>query len=194
MFSLSNRATAALRPWSRDRARRPLWKASLMANPQSAQPPALENGLPPRVKAQTHEPQDVVPHTAASRAYPARQAPALERAQLCAQTASDNRGRDVVLLDLRGATPLIDYFVIATAASRRQANAIAEEIDKEMKRIRETKLGIEGAEEGRWILIDYGDFVVHVFSDEMRDYYRLEDIWGDAPKIEWREERAPANS
>jgi ribosome-associated protein len=111
---------------------------------------------------------------------------ALEHARLAAQIADDNRARDILLLDLRQATPLLDFFVIATAASRRQSHAIASEIDAEMKRRGEHKLGMEGSEEGRWILIDYGDFVVHVFSQEGRSYYALEEIWGDAPRLEWQ--------
>jgi len=120
---------------------------------------------------------------------------ALERARACARIADDNRARDIVLLDLRKATPLVDFFVIVTAASRRQSSAIAIEIDQEMKKRGEAKLGIEGSEEGRWTLIDYGDFVVHIFSPEDRAYYALEDIWGDAPHLDWQEppvgERGP---
>jgi ribosome-associated protein len=112
---------------------------------------------------------------------------ALEHARVCARIADDNRGRDVQLLDLRSATPLVDYFVIITATSRRLSGAIAEEIDKEMKRRAELKLGIEGSEEGRWTLIDYGDFVVHIFSPEARAYYALEEIWGDAPQLDWQD-------
>ena len=79
--------------------------------------------------------------------------------------------------------------MIATAASRRQSNAIASEIDQEMKKLGEAKLGLEGSEEGRWILIDYGDFVVHIFSPEARAYYALEEIWGDAPRLDWQARR-----
>ncbi|HEX8202415.1 MAG TPA: ribosome silencing factor [Isosphaeraceae bacterium] len=138
-------------------------------------------------RARTHEPQDPIPSRAAARRMPARMATALEHARVCARIAADNRGKDVLLLDLRGGTPLVDFFVIATAASRRQANAIASEVDAEMKRIGERKLGLEGSEEGRWTLIDYGDFVVHVFSDEARAYYALEEIWGDAPRLDWHD-------
>ena len=77
--------------------------------------------------------------------------------------------------------------MIVTAASRRQSHAIASEIDQEMKKLGEAKLGLEGSEEGRWILIDYGDFVVHIFSPEDRAYYALEEIWGDAPHLDWHE-------
>ena len=99
-----------------------------------------------------------------------------------ARIADDNRAKDILLLDLRQATPLIDFFVIASANSRRQAYAIASEIDQELKKLGEAKLGMEGAEEGRWILVDYGDFVVHIFSEDARTYYALEEIWGDAPR------------
>jgi len=127
-----------------------------------------------RRKAPPALPQDDVAHSAASRLIPARVARAIERCQVCARIADDNRAKDILLLDLREATPLIDFFVIASANSRRQAYAIASEID-------------QGAEEGRWILVDYGDFVIHVFSEDARTYYALEEIWGDAPRIEWRD-------
>ncbi len=132
-------------------------------------------------------PQDDVAHSAVARAMPARVAKALEHSKLCARLADDNRGKDILLLDLRAATPLIDFFVIVSANSRRQAYAISSEIDVELKKLGETKLGIEGAEEGRWILTDYGDFVVHVFSEDARSYYALEEIWGDAPRVDWQD-------
>ncbi len=132
-------------------------------------------------------PQDDVAHSAAARTRPDRVPVALDHATHCARIADDNRGKEILLLDLQGATPLLDFFVIASANSRRQANAIASEIDQEMKKLGERKLGMEGTEEGRWILIDYGDFVVHVFAEDARGYYALEEIWGDAPRREWRD-------
>jgi ribosome-associated protein len=134
--------------------------------------------------------QDNVPHHAAELRDPRRAALALERAQACARIADDNRAKEIMLLDLRETTPLVDFFVIVTATARRQSSAIASEIDAAMKKQGEAKLGLEGSEEGRWILIDYGDFVVHIFSPEFRAYYALEDIWGDAPRLEWQ--TAPA--
>jgi len=129
--------------------------------------------------------QDDIPPQAVDRSDPERVNLALEHARIAARIANDNGARDIVLLDLRRATPLLDFFVIATANSRRLSHAIASEIDAEMKKRGEHKLGMEGLEEGRWILIDYGDFVVHVFSGESRSYYALEDLWGDPPKLEW---------
>ncbi len=141
----------------------------------------------PRRRRPQHEIQDDVPSHATARTSPERLSRALEHARICARIADDNRGNNILLLDVRQATPLVDYLVIATAVSRRQSHAIASEIDQEMKKLDEHKLGLEGSEEGRWILVDYGDFVVHVFSAEARTYYALEEIWGDAIRLEWRE-------
>ena len=145
---------------------------------------------PDRHRARTHEIQDEVPTSAVARRDPDRAEHALEHARRCARIAEQNRARDILVLDLRAATPLVDFFVIATATSRRQGNAVAIEIDAEMKKVGEHKLGLEGSEEGRWTLIDYGDFVVHVFSEEARGYYGLEDVWGDAGRIEWADPSA----
>ena len=136
-------------------------------------------------------PQDDVPHSAVARARPDRLDRARELAVACARVADDGRGKDVLVLDLRKATPLVDFFVLATAASRRQTNAIAEDVDQEMKRRGEKKHALEGSEEGRWVLIDYGDFVVHVLSEEARTFYSLEEIWGDADRVEWRDPSKP---
>jgi ribosome-associated protein len=135
----------------------------------------------------THATQDDVPYHATERREPRRQAVALERARVCARIADVNRGQDILLLDLRRSTPLVDFFVIVTAVSRRQSRAMAVEVDQEMKKLGESKLGIEGSEEGRWTLIDYGDFVVHIFSPDDRAYYALEEIWGDAPQLDWQD-------
>lgn len=161
--------------------------------------PAAETPVPSSPTARTkairavrtlRSAQDEVVSRAVDRRDPDRVARAYARARAAARIAEENRAKDVLLLDLRGVTPLLDFFVIATANSRRQANAVAGEIDAEMKKIGELKLGLEGSEEGRWILIDYGDFVVHIFSGDGRAYYALEEVWGDAPRLEWRDESA----
>ena len=149
-------------------------------------------GLPKRSRG-LRAAQDEVPPEAGARARPDRLERALSLARRCARIAEDNRAKDILLLDLRKSTPLVDFFVIATASSRRLANAIASDIDAEMKREDENKLGIEGVEDGRWVLIDYGDFVVHLFNPDSRAYYALEEIWGDAPRLDWSD-TAPAAS
>ncbi len=158
-----------------------------MTNPTPQPNPGITPDKKRRPARREHDTQDEVPHSASARTTPDRLARALEHARICARIAEENRGKDVLLLDLREATPLVDFFVIVTANSRRLSHAIAEEIDHEMKQRKEFKLGMEGSEEGRWILIDYGDFVVHVFSPEAREYYALEEIWGDAPRLDWQD-------
>jgi ribosome-associated protein len=110
---------------------------------------------------------------------------ALERAILCAQTAQDHKGRDILVLDLRGLTPIFDFFVIATGSSRRQVHTLTEEIDAAMRAQGEQRLSIQGYDTSRWIAQDYGDIVVHVFDPEARDYYGIEELWADAPRVDW---------
>ena len=91
---------------------------------------------------------------------------------------------DVVILDMRPLTPVFDYFVLATGASRRQLHAMSEEIDHALEEgLGDRRLGIEGYAESRWILLDYGDVVIHLFDAETRDYYALEQLWGRAKRI-----------
>ncbi|HBO44098.1 MAG TPA: ribosome silencing factor [Planctomycetaceae bacterium] len=109
---------------------------------------------------------------------------AYERAVTAARTAEANRGQDVVILDLRDVTPVFDFFVVATGSSRRQLHAMSEEIDHALEEgMGDRRLGIEGYEASRWILLDYGDVVVHLFEAEMREYYALEELWNKAKRI-----------
>jgi ribosome-associated protein len=110
---------------------------------------------------------------------------ALERAVLCARVAAENKARDIVVLDMRGVTPLYDYFVLVTGNSRRQIHTLAEEIDAALHADGETRLGIEGYEASRWVVQDYGDLVVHVFDPDTRAYYGLEDLWADSVRVDW---------
>ena len=108
----------------------------------------------------------------------------LQRALLAAQVAEDNRGTDIVVLDLRELTSMFDYFVVVSGTSRRQLHAISEEIDHALEdRMGDRRMGIEGYEESRWILLDYGDVVIHLFEPEMRSYYALEELWGHAKRV-----------
>jgi ribosome-associated protein len=99
--------------------------------------------------------------------------------------ALENKAKDVLILDMRAITPLFDFFVIATGTSRRQIHTLAEEIDAAMRAEGEARVGLEGYEPGRWVVLDYGDVVVHLFDPEMRGYYVLEDLWADAPRVEF---------
>lgn len=101
-----------------------------------------------------------------------------------ARVAEEARGTDVRVLDLRGLTPVFDYFVIATGSSRRQLHAMADEIEKVLKQEHhDRKRGGEGYEEGRWIVLDYGDVMVHLFDAEARAYWDIEQLWSDAAPV-----------
>jgi ribosome-associated protein len=113
---------------------------------------------------------------------------ALQRACLTAKVATDNKGQDVTVLDLRDLTPLFDYFVIATGASRRQVHAIVEDADAALRAVGDSRLGIEGYEASKWVVQDYGDVVLHVFDADTRAYYALEELWADAKKVDWEAE------
>ncbi len=113
-----------------------------------------------------------------------RAVPSLDRALVAAQVAADNRGRDIVVLDMRELTAMFDYFVLVTGASRRQLHAISEEIDRTLEKdLGDRRLGIEGYRESRWILLDYGDVVMHLFDAEARQYYAIEDLWAQAKRV-----------
>ena len=97
-----------------------------------------------------------------------------------AQIALDTKAQDVVLLDLRGVTDMTDYFLIASGTSDTHARAIAEHIMEAMKKEGSRANHVEGLEKGRWVLVDFVDFVVHVFHPTLRTFYQLERLWADA--------------
>jgi ribosome-associated protein len=120
---------------------------------------------------------------------------ALERALVAARTADDHRGQDVVVLDLRELTTFFDYFVIVSGTSRRQLHAISEEIDHALEEgLGDRRLGIEGYDESRWILLDYGDVVVHIFEPETRAYYALEQLWAQAKRVPFESRYASSST
>jgi ribosome-associated protein len=107
----------------------------------------------------------------------------LALAQRAAQIALDTRAVDVVLLDLRGVTDMTDFFLIASGTSDTHARSIGEHVMEEMKKEGFRAEHVEGLEKGRWVLIDFVDFVVHVFHPTLRNYYQLERLWADAEQI-----------
>ncbi len=111
-----------------------------------------------------------------------------EKAALLSRVAADRRALDMVVLDLREASSITDYFLICSGGSTRQVQAIADAIDEQLGKRGVASLGVEGYQEARWILMDYGDVIVHVFSQETRDFYDLERLWANAPKIELTQE------
>jgi ribosome-associated protein len=108
----------------------------------------------------------------------------LQLATAAARVALDNNGTDVLILDVCNQTALFDYFVLATGTSRRQLHAISEEIDDVLeKQMGDKRIGIEGYEDSRWIVLDYGSVVIHLFDEETRSYYDLESLWADATVV-----------
>jgi ribosome-associated protein len=111
----------------------------------------------------------------------------IESAKIAARVSAENKGQDIVLLDISRQTTLFDCFVIATGTSRRQLHAIAEEIDRELKKRGEIRINMSGYDQSNWIAIDYGGLIVHLFDEEFRKYYDLEGLWGDGVKVDLAE-------
>jgi len=103
-----------------------------------------------------------------------------------AEVASGRHCSDILVLDLKGLSPATDYFVIATGTSGRHMRTVADEISESARQYGFEKFGRAGYEQGRWILLDFIDVVVHIFDEEYRDYYELELLWGDARRINWQ--------
>ncbi len=117
----------------------------------------------------------------------AQVAESLRRACLSARIADDYRSKDTLVLDMTNVTPIVDYFILTTGSSRRQMHAVAEEVDRMLEAEEGSqRIGLEGYESNSWILQDYGDIVLHIFSPEARSLYELERLWADALPIDWK--------
>lgn len=103
--------------------------------------------------------------------------------QIAARAADAKGGEDLVALDVSGPLPLVDVFLLVTGRSERNVAAIADEIEEKMLDGGHKRLRREGREEARWVLLDFGDLVVHVFHEEERLYYGLERLWKDCPVV-----------
>jgi len=109
----------------------------------------------------------------------------LELALAAAREAEDNRGQNVLVLDMREQTTAFDYFVLATGTSNRQLRAMSDAIDDVLqKQFGHPRLGLEGYQDSHWILLDYGSVIIHLFDSTKRDYYRLEELWAGAVPVE----------
>jgi len=109
----------------------------------------------------------------------------LEQARRIAGLAQEKLAQDVVILDMRPACSYTDYFVVCTGQNSRQAAAIYDEVHRGMKQEERVLPGsVDGQREGSWIVADYLDVVLHIFTPDARDYYRLEDLWADVPSVE----------
>ncbi len=106
-----------------------------------------------------------------------------EQAHEIADIISDKKGSDILVLDTHTVSSVADFFVIATVDSERQARAVIDEIEKRMKERQIRPLGIDGEAGSGWVLMDYGDVLVHLFDPGTRDYYQLEELWNEAPTV-----------
>ncbi len=116
-----------------------------------------------------------------------------DRARLAATAAADKGATEITILDVAEVLRIVDCFVIVSASNARMVRAVAEEVEDRIRQASgESPRSVEGLDDLRWVLIDYGDVVVHVFLDEVRAYYELERLWGDVPRVSWEgEERHP---
>ena len=105
-----------------------------------------------------------------------------ETIALCSEWLLDRKAEDIVVLDLRNIAEFTDYFMIATGTSDVQVKAIADHVRDELKKDSVRPEHLEGFRGGRWVLMDYVNFVVHVFLPQAREFYQLERLWGDAPR------------
>jgi ribosome-associated protein len=103
---------------------------------------------------------------------------------IAAQAATDKKAFDLVGLEVGELTSYADGLLLCSAASERQVGAVADEILQRLKRVGSTPLHKEGAGRSDWVLLDFGDFVVHVFTEDRRAYYGLDSLWGDAPRLD----------
>lgn len=107
-----------------------------------------------------------------------------QAARTAAMAADSKKGADIVALAVTELTSIADYFVLVTGGSSTHVNALYEAVDEAMSRAGREPLHVEGRGEAHWILMDYGDVVVHIFLEEPRAFYGLERLWGDAPRLD----------
>ena len=142
----------------------------------------VESTAEPSIEAASEASNPMVAPTRAIRPHGLDQGRVLAAA--AARVAIDNKGQDVMVLDVSDQSAEFDFFVLATGSSRRQLHAISEQIDDVLEKdLGDQRLGIEGYEESRWIVLDYGSVVIHLFDDETREYYDLESLWADGKPI-----------
>jgi len=108
---------------------------------------------------------------------------ALELSHTIIDILDEKQAQDILLLDITGLAPFADYFVIASASSDRQSKALVDILEGEMRDQRIKPMFIEGESQSGWQLLDYGNVIVHIFSPELRDFYRLEDLWSEAKVV-----------
>jgi ribosome-associated protein len=117
-----------------------------------------------------------------------------QAAVAAARAAAAKQAEHITILDVHGLIVITDYFVICSGATERQVRTIVEEIEKALRDLGRKPVRREGESERRWVLLDYVDLVVHVFTEQEREYYDLERLWGDAPRSAWEDEGVASSS
>ncbi len=117
-----------------------------------------------------------------------------EAAVAAARAAAAKQAEHITILDVHGLIVITDYFVICSGATERQVRTIVEEVEKALRDLGRKPVRREGESERRWVLLDYVDLVVHVFTEQEREYYDLERLWGDAPRSAWEDEGVASSS
>ena len=109
-----------------------------------------------------------------------------------AAAADDKKANETLIIDVGDVFAVSDYFVITSGSNTRQVNAIVDGIEEDVRRSGgPSPVRVEGLDEREWVLMDYGPFVIHVFNQEQRDFYQLERLWGDRPRISWEPNMVP---
>jgi len=111
-----------------------------------------------------------------------------EKAVLCAREALRFKALDLVLLDVSPFSSFADYFIICSGKSSRQVQGIADNLENALKSRGLKPIGTEGKREGHWVLLDYGDVIIHIFYEPVRFFYDLESLWSEASRVEWEQE------
>ena len=109
-----------------------------------------------------------------------------EKTRICALAADSRKANDIIVLEVGPLSSIADRFLICSGSSDRQVQAIADAIREELTKQGEKPLAVEGYDQATWILIDCADLILHVFDDETREYFALENLWADAPRVDWK--------
>jgi ribosome-associated protein len=107
-------------------------------------------------------------------------------ALLAAEVCDEKKAKEIIVLDVRKITSISDYFIVCSTSNERQARAIAEEMRMRMKALGRREMGVEGVEDARWVLQDFGDIVLHIFHESQREFYDIEGLWADAKQVRWK--------
>ena len=108
---------------------------------------------------------------------------ALDKALLCTRIIKERKAINPILFEVAGLTSIADYFIIASGSSSRQVQAITRHVTRRMREEGLRTYGVEGENEGQWVLMDYGDVIIHIFYQQVREFYDLEGLWVEAPRV-----------